>query len=499
MAFSTLTFLILFLPTVILSYFAVGLIGRLISHTSLGNKDSLVNPLLPLQNIVMLIASLIFYAWGEPVHVLLLISASLLAWMGGIGMRWAMKNQRKRLELTFMSVTIALLIASLLVFKYLGFLTENLNSIPCFHLPAVDIKLPIGISFYTFQILSYIIDLHRDRIDVQRNPLRFMLYVSLFPQLIAGPIVRYQTIETELSTRRFNADDIKEGTYRFISGLAKKVLIADNVARLSDAIYKVYAESGMYNPTAYDSVGTTALWLASFAYTMQIFFDFSGYSDMAIGLGRIFGFHFPENFNYPYVSHSLSEFWRRWHISLSSWFRDYVYFPLGGSRCSKSRRTFNILFVWMLTGLWHGAAWNFVFWGLLNGIILMIEKIIFDHTGKKNFSGFWGWLYTFVVVDVCWVLFRHDNSYELKRALSRMFNWHSTDWMRLLAENSDILLTLGFLPLAFFLCFPVFEKYMSKKGIGMELTRTLVAFLLLLLCFMYIISSSFHPFIYFRF
>ena len=214
---------------------------------------------------------------------------------------------------------------------------------------------------------------------------------------------------------------------------------------------------------------------------------------------RIFGFHFPENFNYPYVSHSLSEFWRRWHISLSTWFRDYVYFPLGGSRCSKPRRTFNILFVWMLTGLWHGAAWNFVFWGLLNGIILMIEKVVFDHTAKKNFSGFGGWLYTFVVVDVCWVLFRHDNSYELKRTLSRMFNWHPTDWTRMLAENSDILLTLGFLPLAFFLSFPVVEKFMSKKGIGLELTRPLVAFCLLLLCFMYIVSSSFHPFIYFRF
>ena len=499
MTFSSLPFLLLFLPSVVIAYFAVGITGRLLSRQKGDEQAIASNPLLPLQNFVLLIASLFFYAWGEPIYVVLLIGASVVAWASGCLMKWLKQRNKGKLELLVMIVTIVLLILSLCVFKYLGFFIGNLNRVPFIQLPVVNFSLPIGISFYTFQILSYIIDLHLGRIGLQRNPLRLMLYVSLFPQLIAGPIVRYQTIESELGSRHSSIKDIKEGTYRFIIGLSKKVLIADNVALLSDAIYNIYRNSLSADPTVYDCVGTSALWLASMAYTMQIYYDFSGYSDMAIGLGRIFGFHFPENFNHPYVSHSVSEFWRRWHISLSSWFRDYVYFPLGGSRCSKIRRTMNIMVVWMLTGLWHGASWNFVLWGVFFGIILMIEKAFFDYTSKKNFNSILGWAYCFIIVNTSWVLFHIENFSFLHKVFHRMFCWSSTDWTRLMAENSDIVQTVGLLPIAFILSLPTLNKLWTSKNRYVVLLRDLAAVVAFLLCFVYIISSSFHPFIYFRF
>ena len=499
MTFSSLSFLLLFLPSVIIAYFAVGITGRLLSRHRGNGQAVACNPLIPLQNFVLLIASLFFYAWGEPKYVILLIGASIVAWTGGCLMKWLKQRGKGRWELLVMTTTVALLILSLCVFKYLGFFIENLNKVPFIQLPVVNFSLPIGISFYTFQILSYIIDLHHGRIELQRNPLRLMLYVSLFPQLIAGPIVRYQTIESELGSRHSSIIDIKEGTYRFIVGLSKKVLIADNVARLSDAIYNIYRDSLSVDPTVYDSVGTSALWLAAIAYSMQIYYDFSGYSDMAIGMGRIFGFHFPENFNHPYVARSVSEFWRRWHISLSSWFRDYLYFPLGGSRCSKLRRTMNILLVWILTGLWHGASWNYVLWGLFFGIILMIEKAIFEYTGKKNFNSFWGWIYCFIVVNISMVVFHIEDLSFSHQVFHRMFCWNSTDWTRLMAENSNILQTVGLLPIAFILSLPTLNKLWTSNNRYVVLLRDMAAVVAFLLCFVYIISSSFHPFIYFRF
>lgn len=406
-------------------------------------------------------------------------------------------NNPKAMKIVLIA-TITLLLSSLGVFKYLGFLTENLNLIPSFHIPVVDISLPIGISFYTFQILSYVIDLYRGNVAVQRNPFRLLLYVSLFPQLIAGPIVRYQTVESELTQRRASLDDIQEGTFRFIRGLAKKILIADNVARLSDAIYGVYGNA-LSDTFAPDCTGTTALWIASLAYTLQIYFDFSGYSDMAIGLGRIFGFHFLENFNFPYISRSITEFWRRWHISLSGWFRDYVYIPLGGSRCSTSRRAVNIMAVWMLTGFWHGAAWNFILWGLYYGFILMAEKAVLDRMGKKTVTSLWGWAYAFIVVNLGWVLFHLTDFAMLKSVLHDMFIYHPTDWLRLMAENSDTLLALVYIPIGLFFSFPVLTFIAERKTTTMIMVRTIAAVLLLFLSIVYIVSSSFHPFIYFRF
>lgn len=497
MSFDTYTFLFLFLPCVVAVYFALEFAGRWRLRSSACQID-IVNPLLPVQNAWLLVASLFFYAWGEPVYVCLLIAASMVAWCGGMLMERFSKAGNNSMRKAVMIITVSLLVMSLGVFKYLGFLTENLNLIPSFHIPVVDISLPIGISFYTFQILSYVIDLYRGNVAVQRNPFRLLLYVSLFPQLIAGPIVRYQTVESELTQRRASLDDIQEGTFRFIRGLAKKILIADNVARLSDAIYGVY-ENALSDTFAPDCTGTTALWIASLAYTLQIYFDFSGYSDMAIGLGRIFGFHFLENFNFPYISRSITEFWRRWHISLSGWFRDYVYIPLGGSRCSTSRRAVNIMAVWMLTGFWHGAAWNFILWGLYYGFILMAEKAVLDRMGKKTVTSLWGWAYAFIVVNLGWVLFHLTDFAMLKSVLHDMFIYHPTDWLRLMAENSDTLLTLIYVPIGLLFCFPVFTFIVERKTTTMLVVRTLAASLLLLLSIVYIVSSSFHPFIYFRF
>ena len=498
MSFDTYSFLFFFLPGVILAYFSIEAVGKLMLCNKPGGNAAAVNPLLPIQNMLLLVASLFFYAWGEPLKVLLLIAATMVAWCGGI----MMDNLRKENNLMAMKIvlvaTITLLLSSLGVFKYLGFLTENLNLIPSLHIPVVDISLPIGISFYTFQILSYVIDLYRGNVAVQRNPFRLLLYVSLFPQLIAGPIVRYQTVESELTQRRASLDDIQEGTFRFIRGLAKKILIADNVARLSGSIYKVYGNS-LTDVLTPDCAGTSALWLASLAYTLQIYFDFSGYSDMAIGLGRIFGFHFLENFNFPYISRSITEFWRRWHISLSGWFRDYVYIPLGGSRCSTSRRAVNIMVVWMLTGFWHGAAWNFILWGLYYGLILMAEKAVLDRMCSKTVTSAWGWLYTFFIVNIGWVLFNLTDYQLLTSVLQRMFVYHTTDWLRLMAENSDILLTIPYVFIGLFFSFPVLTFVAERKTTAMLTVRTIAAVLLLLLSIVYIVSSSFHPFIYFRF
>lgn len=522
MSFDTYSFLFFFLPAVMLVYFSIEAVGRLMLRNEKGVAAS-VNPLLPMQNMLLLAASLFFYAWGEPWYVLLLIIASMVAYGGGILMDSLKQSNNLKAMRIVLVVTITLLVSSLGVFKYLGFFTENLSQVPSLHIPVVELSLPIGISFYTFQILSYVIDLYRGTVSVQRNPLRLLLYVSLFPQLIAGPIVRYQTVEHELTQRTPSVADIQEGTFRFIRGLAKKILVADNVARLSSAIYDVFGDA-----YAYDSAGTSALWLASLAYTLQIYFDFSGYSDMAIGLGRIFGFHFLENFNFPYISRSITEFWRRWHMSLSGWFRDYVYIPLGGSRCSRSRRAFNLLVVWALTGFWHGAAWNFILWGLYYGLLLMIEKAVmgkrlseecrvknektklpFEDShklkeGKSNSSLFTlhsslRWLYTFFIVNLGWVLFNLTDFSVLTSVLQRMFVYHPTDWLRLMAEDSDILLTIPYVFVGMFFSFPLLTFVAERKTVAMQVVRTVAATILLLLSLVYIVSSTFHPFIYFRF
>ena len=400
MLFSSLTFLYFFLPIVLILYFVIN------------NRTW--------HNAVLLVSSLVFYSWGEPKYVFLMLASTLVAWLCGLGIDRF--KEKRRISRAFLIASLVLLLGSLAVFKYLNFFVENLNRIDGVALKVRNIALPIGISFYTFQILSYLIDLYWEKVSVQKSYFRFTLYVCLFPQLIAGPIVRYETVEREISLRRESWEEAVGGMRRFILGLAKKVLIANNVAAVAEYIYSS------------SSAGSGAYWLAAVCYTLQIYFDFSGYSDMAIGLGRIFGFHFLENFNYPYISRSVTEFWRRWHISLSSWFRDYVYIPLGGNRVKTSRWILNILIVWALTGFWHGAQWNFILWGLYYAVLLLCEKLLWGEALKKLPSAV-QWIYTMLLVIIGWVLFDKTDFAQLGHVIGVMFSFVPTGWTTLLAER----------------------------------------------------------------
>ncbi len=466
MVFSSLTFLYLFLPLAVIPYFLW--------------KNRVY------RNVLLLILSLLFYSWGEPKYVVMMLAATAVSYFGGLGMS-SLKDRPRGKKAVFV-ITISLVVLNLLVFKYLNFFWDNFSRLVSSDWTIPQIALPIGISFYTFQILSYVIDLYFGRVALQRNFFYLLLYISFFPQLIAGPIVRYSTIETEILHRRESWEDVEAGLKRFIVGLSKKVLIANNVAAIAEMIY-----SG--NQTIY---GTAMYWLASLAYTMQIYFDFSGYSDMAIGLGRMFGFHFLENFNYPYLSRSATEFWRRWHISLSSWFRDYIYIPLGGSKVGKAKWVRNILVVWGLTGFWHGAEWNFILWGLYYAILLVMEKFFLGRILEKLPSPL-RWLYAFFVVNLGWVLFNRTDFGDLSHALHTMFVWQDTSLSLVISANSEILLALLFIPLAFFFSFPVLQTRPKPKGVVGVFVEDMVYGLLFLLCILFIVSSVYNPFIYFRF
>lgn len=468
MVFSSLTFLCFFFPLCVLAYFIC--------------KNRVY------RNIVLLVFSLFFYSWGEPKYIILMLAASLIAYFGGIIMH---KLSESKWEKTVFVLTVSLLLLNLIVFKYLNFIVDSLNVIPGLNFQIKEILLPIGISFYTFQILSYVIDLHRGEIALQKNPFYLILYVSFFPQLIAGPIVRYQTIEEEITNRRETLSDFTQGVKRFIVGLAKKVIIANNVAKLATIVY------GSMSTTSAEDFGTSIYWIAALSYTMQIYFDFSGYSDMAIGMGRMFGFHFLENFNYPYVSKSITEFWRRWHISLSQWFRDYVYIPLGGNRTSKIKWIRNILIVWGLTGLWHGASWNFVIWGIYFAAFLLFEKLIFNRLLNKM-PAIVRWLYTFIVINVSWVIFNLVDFEQMIYALKTMFIYAPTDYIGILSYDSSIINSAVYIPIAFLFSFPIFKKLEEKKKIPDCISNIGYA-AVFVLCMVYIISSTFNPFIYFRF
>ena len=464
MLFSSLTFLFGFLPILLILYFIL-------------KKRKY-------KNIVLLIFSLIFYAWGEPKYIFLMLLTILIVYIFGILIDKFDKENKKILK------KISLVLGSLIFFKYSNFLIENVNLAFKAKIKPLNIVMPIGISFYTFQILSYIIDLYNKKIKLQKNYFSLALYVSLFPQLIAGPIVRYETVEEEIDNRKETKEDVISGTKRFIIGLSKKVIIANQMALLADLIFNKH--NGAY--------GTTIIWLGTLAYTLQIYFDFSGYSDMAIGLGRIFGFHFLENFDYPYISKSVTEFWRRWHISLSTWFRDYVYIPLGGNRVNKFKWIRNIILVWLLTGLWHGAAWNFIIWGIYYGLLLLFEKLFFDRILKK-LPTIINWLYTFIIVMIGWMIFRSNSLNELLLFIKTMFVYKQTDWLTILADNLSTFNALMFVLPAFILSFPILKKIKEKysgKTIYIILTNILLL-MLFIMCIVYLTSSSYNPFIYFRF
>jgi len=376
MLFSSIPFLFYFLPAVLILYF---LVPR------------------KLKNAVLLLFSLVFYAWGEPKYVFLMITTISLFYGCGIAIGKSKTQKMKKLWLTISVVTSLALLA---VFKYADFLLGSVNSVAGTSIPLLRLALPIGISFYTFQCLSYTIDVYRGNADVQKNVISFGAYVSLFPQLIAGPIVRYVDVARELDNRTHSWDKVALGLRRFLVGLSKKILLANCFGELTE----IFRASGEKSVVFY--------WIYAIAFALHIYFDFSGYSDMAIGLGKVFGFNFIENFNYPYMSKSIAEFWRRWHMSLGSWFRDYVYIPLGGNRVSKGRWVFNTLVVWMLTGLWHGAAWNFVLWGLLYAVFLMIEKWV---PAIQKMPTILRRIYVLLVVVLGFVLF---NAVDLNQALT---------------------------------------------------------------------------------
>ncbi len=464
MVFSSLTFLLLFLPIVSFSI--------IIRNRSI-------------QNFILLLASLLFYAWGEPKSILLLCLVTVLSYFSGlIQERLKEAKQLKLRKLTFI-ITIILIIGNLFVFKYLGFFTKNLSFLS---VEEITLTLPIGISFYTFQILSYNIDLYLGKIKLQKNFFYLLMYVSFFPQLIAGPIVRYETIEQEIEERSVSLDDVVVGLRRFTLGLAKKVLLANQVATVATTIY-----AG--NPETY---GALMYWIAAIAYTLQIYFDFSGYSDMAIGLGRMFGFHFLENFNYPYIATSVTDFWRRWHISLSSWFRDYVYIPLGGNRTTKIKWLRNILIVWILTGFWHGAEWNFIIWGLYYGILLLIEKLWLGNLLAKLPKAI-QWLYTMVIVCIGWVIFNITDLSQLFFTLKHMFTISSVSLMASIASEVSVIIGMLFMPIAMLCAMPLLGRIHLKNELLETAMKNTLCLILYVICILFIVSETFQPFIYFRF
>ena len=392
MVFSSLTFLLIFLPILIPVYFVIPA-----QYRAARNYD-------------LLFFSLVFYSWGEPLYVFLILVTILLTYVlsGKVAQRrkWAL------------IIAIAANLLPLAVFKYTDFILTNINLIPGVHIPLPKITLPIGISFYTFHVFTYIIALYRSKVNIQKNPLFLALYIFFFPQLVAGPIVRYETVEHQITNRKENWVDFQAGLGRFVMGLAKKVLIANQVGFIVKTIME-------QEPS---QVGSGLLWLAAFSYTIQIYFDFSGYSDMAIGLGRMFGFHFLENFNYPYISRSVTEFWRRWHISLSSFFRDYIYIPMGGNKVSTSRWVFNMLFVWFLTGLWHGPYWSYIIWGLYYCVLLTIEKYLLKGL-LERIPAVLSWAYTFLFTMFGWVIFmvETNNPGKLLEFFGRMLSFRNPE------------------------------------------------------------------------
>ena len=462
MLFSSLTFLYYFLPVVLALYFLTPQRGK---------------------NLVLLLASLIFYWWGEPRYVVLMLGVIAFAYVSGLLID---RFRRTRAAKGLLALAVCGELAVLGYFKYADFFLNSINAVLKTQFPALSVALPIGISFYIFQTLSYLIDLYRGDVAVQHSPLKLATYIALFPQLIAGPIVRYSTVERELTARRTGAEDLSAGLGRFVLGLSKKVLIANQMGALVSALRGSGEETLL------------TFWLMALAFLFQIYFDFSGYSDMAIGLGRVFGFHFPENFNYPLTARSATEFWRRWHISLGTWFRDYVYIPLGGSRRGKLRQLCNILIVWSLTGLWHGAAWNFVLWGLLFAAALSLEKLglltLLERAPAVLRHG-----YLLLLVLISFVIFNADGLSGVAQDLSGLLGLRG-GWI---AEQTQYYAVsyAALLGIAAVGATPLPKKAaqcLAGTAIGAVL-RPLMLLGLLLVCTAYLVDGSFNPFLYFRF
>lgn len=463
MVFSSLEFIFVFLASVLVTYYLVPFKAR---------------------NFVLLLFSLAFYGWGEPAYVFLMIATITVDYICGwiIG---ANLDKRPRCAKITLIAAIVINLAILGFFKYYDFFAASLSSvIPGLSLPTVGLTLPIGISFYTFQALSYVIDVYRRDARMQKNIASFGTYVTLFPQLIAGPIVRYADVDDQLRERTHSVALFASGVRTFVCGLAKKVLLANSAGALWESL------SGAASPTALGS------WLAVIFYTFQIYFDFSGYSDMAIGLGKMFGFTFRENFYYPYVSRSVTEFWRRWHISLSTWFREYVYIPLGGNRRTAARTYLNLLAVWAFTGLWHGASWNFVLWGLYYYVLLIFEKAVFLKVLERA-PRFFGHIYTLIAVVFGWLLFASESLGDIGAMLTNMFSAPLSDGVSMweLVRNVPfiIVLCIASTPL------PKRVFYRLREVRAFRYAAGVLTLLVFALCTAYLVDSSYNPFLYFRF
>ncbi|MBO5433878.1 MAG: MBOAT family protein [Clostridia bacterium] len=466
MLFSSIPFLYYFLPVVLILYF-------------IAPKK--------LKNSVLLLTSLVFYGWGEPKYVVLMIASILIGYVSGLLIE---AFSQKKLSKLFLWLSVGINIGFLAYFKYADFFIENFNAATGLSIPLLRIALPIGISFYTFQILSYTVDVYRKDVPAQKNLINLAAYVTMFPQLIAGPIVRYSHIAKELENRNINVENFAKGMRRFILGLGKKILIANTLGELCD----IFKQS--------DDKSVLFYWLYAIAFMLHVYFDFSGYSDMAIGLGRIFGFNFWENFNYPFISKSATEFWRRWHMSLGTWFRDYVYIPMGGNRVSKPKWFFNIFVVWFLTGFWHGAAWTFIVWGLYFAIFLISEKLLYLKYLEK--SKVLSRVYLLVVVGISFVIF---NATDMKEAVSYIGGMFGVGGVPLVSteffyylKSFGVTLCIGLIG-----CTPIVKRAVEKikeKVIGgkiIAVIEPIVLVALLIVMTAYLVDGSFNPFLYFRF
>lgn len=465
MLFTSISFLYYFLPALIIIYF--------------------ITPK-KYKNIILLIASLLFYFYGEPKYVFLMILEIIIAYIGAILID-KYKNQSKNILIITLFIHVFLLI----IFKYTNFIIQTINDISNANIKLLNIALPIGISFYTFQIISYIIDVYNGKVKVQKNIIKLATYVSLFPQLVAGPIVRYQTVEKELDNRTHSFNNFAYGIRRFSIGLAKKVLIANALGELCSKAFLA------------DEKTVVFFWIFGISYMLQLYFDFSAYSDMAIGLGRIFGFHFSENFNYPYISKSITEFWRRWHISLSTWFKDYVYIPLGGNRVGRYKQIRNILIVWLLTGIWHGANWTFLIWGLLFGIILIIEKLWLNKLMEK-LPSFIRRIYVLFIVMILFIIFSSDNMSVALSNIKGLFGMNGEAFI----NDYTLHYLKSYLPvliIALFGATPfikiLIDKLRKNKYINSIINslEPILIVVILVVVTSYLIDNSYNPFLYFRF
>ncbi len=465
MLFSSISFLYYFLPCVLIIYFCTPK---------------------KFKNIILLLSSLLFYFYGEPVYILVMIGSIISGYIHGL-----LIDKYKKYKKVFLITSITISLGLLILFKYSNFIIDNINSIFNAKFALLNLALPIGISFYTFQILSYVIDVYNEKVAVQKSIIKLATYVSLFPQLIAGPIVRYSDIEKELSNRTHSFENMALGIRRFVIGLAKKILIANQLGEISNIFLQT------------DETSVISYWMYGIAFCLQIYFDFSAYSDMAIGLGKMFGFHFLENFNYPYISKSITEFWRRWHISLSTWFRDYVYIPLGGNRVGKLKLLRNIFVVWCLTGIWHGANWTFIIWGLMFGILLIIEKI-FLLKALDKIPKIFRHIYVLFVVMISFIIF---NATDIRQAIYQIKGLFGINGETII--NSYTLYYLKSYLVIFIIAIigstpllkNIIEKLKQRSKINkiINLFEPIAIMALLLISTAYLVDNSYNPFLYFRF